>query len=72
VTDRWQDPTAERPPEHRRALFEEYVANPGLPRLGISYGQYVELREAGRWNEYADARLGGRFRVDEITTDEEG
>jgi hypothetical protein len=63
--ERWVPAHAgERPPSHRKAWFEHWIAT-GVSALGVSYARYVELREAGAWNEYAREKLGGRFTVEE-------
>lgn len=54
----------EPPAPHRRPYFEAWIESE-LPRLGITYARYVELREAGTWNDYAREHLRGRFMVEE-------
>lgn len=54
----------ERPAPHRKPWFEHWIAS-DVARLGVTYSQYVELREAGKWNQYAQDHLGGRFMVEE-------
>lgn len=60
--ERWS-PTGERPSRHRMPYFEAWVQS-GVGRIGITYGRYVELREAGTWNDYAREHLGGRHIVE--------
>jgi hypothetical protein len=63
--ERWRPPgeRVSRDPR-RRAWLEEYLSRPQLIRSGVTWGQYAELREKGRWNEFADENLGGLYKVE--------
>lgn len=61
--ERWS-PSSSRPAKARRVYFQEWATH-GLVQWGITFGGYAELREDGRWNEYAREHLGGRFTVEE-------
>jgi hypothetical protein len=69
--ERWVSPSQRMQRDPRRqALLDEYLTL-GVHRAQwpsgarVTFGEYAEMRVAGRWNEFAEETGNQRFKVEE-------